>query len=339
MERLLTFTIAMAAAAGCLNAGTIQTEIGGPTGLTSGYITSNGGSVGTWTEKNYDAYLFNGAAEGTTKGSPGTNYNYTYSGTLPNNSIADTSTQTENVVPGGVTFALLNDGCAGTPGGACTGSTKTNNVWAAPTSGSSSSILIPIGIYDVTDLWTMLNNDFGPSGASTDTTIEFDFGGSSTVTNGTKLILNLVNSLNNSSNSGQIATATDCSTVGTGTPACNTYATGTTASSSSNGGITVDTTQIYSMSYNTVSGSNPFTGSAGTVVLDDQGFLFGSTYSTLFLVDVKVTENNGVANQSETALSAITVDSVTTPEPSTIWLGITGLLALGVIGYRRRRVA
>jgi hypothetical protein len=332
MQRLLYLTIAVGTVAASLNAGTIQTQIN----LSSANIASNGG----WTEVNYDAYLFNGVSNSTLNPSPGTDYTYkSTSNTIPLNTLTDSSTAATTQDAGGVTFDLLNDGCVG---GTCspTAGTKTNNVWVAPTTGPS-TFTVPVGIFDVTDVWTMLNNVYGTANAN-DTSIIFDFGTSANTTNGTSLTVNLNNTSNTSPLLGQIGTSTQ-STAGT-CAACSGFATGTVKPTATLGSPsrTMDANQLYSFAYNSTFPSNSsWSGStAGTVVLDDQGIILPTLYSGLYLVDIRVIENVGAVNVSQSALSAITVDSVSsTPEPSSVWLLIAGSAVFGAVALRRRLTA
>ncbi len=99
--------------------------------------------------------------------------------------------------------------------------------------------------------------------------------------------------------------------------------------------ITVLTNQVLSMAYNGGPNNTVYAGSSGNVVLGDQGFQFGTAFYGLYLVDVKIAEASGVGNTSQTALSAITVDA--TPEPSTIWLLLSGFGAAGMSCLRRKK--
>jgi len=326
MQRLSALMIAAAMVAGSALAGSIQTQIGGTTGLTGAYIGS--ANLGGYTEQNYDSYLFSGVPA-----SLGTNYS---------NTVAQLSTLTDGP-DGGITFAMVDDGCGGTPAGACSGGALTNNVWVAPQSGGPATITIPIGIFDVTNVWTLLADDLAQAAAQ-NTTIEFDFGSTATTANGTQLILNLVDSSNNGVGlTGQIRTAMS-TTAGT-CASCAGLSKGTTANPSIINGVTVNTQRVQSFAYNSAQAptSGPYLGStAGSVFLSDEGFSLGSAYQGVYLVDIKVTDNNAAAGVSQDDLSAITVVSNTvssTPEPSSVWLGLTGLVALGAFVLRRRVVS
>ena len=87
-----------------------------------------------------------------------------------------------------------------------------------------------------------------------------------------------------------------------------------------------------------------YAGTAGKLKLDDQQFLFGAAHVDQWLVSVTVTENlgntpltaTGGVLPSETALSAITVD--TAPEPTSILLLLSGLGGIGYLRFRRNQL-
>jgi len=328
MQRFLSLTIAAATAVVTLSAGTIQTQIGGVNGLTGSYISSGcstnvagqtcvAGSDGTYVERSYDNRLFVTATEASTAPVPYAGYQMT---------AASTGTITDGA--NNDNFSMINDGCGSTAGGACTGGAFSNNIWAGQGAGT---ITVPIGIYDATQVWTMLNNIWGPAGAM-DTNVIFTFGSSANATVGTTVVtLNLTNA-GNTGTSGQIGTSVDCVTVTT--PACTSYAIGNLSPSSNVGGVTVMTHNLFSTAYDTATGK--FINSGGDVTLDDQGFIFGNAYANQYLVSIGVQELSGVGSTSQTALSAITVVSAT-PEPSTILLALAGFGAIGAARLRRRR--
>lgn len=84
--------------------------------------------------------------------------------------------------------------------------------------------------------------------------------------------------------------------------------------------------------------SGAFTGvTSGNLNLGARDFLPSpllAPSATEYLVNIKVTENVGGAT-SQTALSAITVD--TAPEPSTVLMFLSGMGALGFARLRRKK--
>jgi hypothetical protein len=194
-----------------------------------------------------------------------------------------------------------------------------SNVWAAPNTGTS-SITIPIGIFGVTNVYTMLNDEYGVVGG-TPTTVQFNF------SNGSYESFTLVN--------GQtIADSFDC--IG-GT--CPTYATtlsgGTYAETAgTDTGGTVSAFEVWAGTYGGP-GTGAYNNTNGDINLDAQNFSLGSTAAGLTLTNVVITDTaGGTVKVSRDELSAITVQ--TTPEPSTIFLVTAGIGAVGLL--RRRRV-
>jgi hypothetical protein len=302
-----------------------QIEIGGSTGITSSYITTNGGNTGGWTERNYDNRLFGQVTNSGSMISPWNGYKYT---TGEPSGLAFTDS-TNNV-----SFAVISDGCTGNAPNC-----YSNNVWEP---NSASSVTVPVGVFGVTDAWTMLNNAWGPAGAQ-DTSVTFNFGTSATGGIVDTLVVQLTNSGNGSTPSGQISTSVQCATNTESPVTCTTYATGPTNPSSSIAtsgtgasllpNITVLTNTLFTAAYNGGNTGGKFANSTGNVVLQDQGFEFGNAFSNLYLVNVQVFDASGASGTSASALSAITVDSAT-PEPASVFL-VLG--AVAVAGFRRFR--
>jgi hypothetical protein len=360
MNRFSNLTLALTAFAASAIAGQIQ--VGGADGLTAAYIASGcstnvagqscvTGSTTNFYEQNYDQRLFQQATPslGAISNSASS---YPHSMTTP---VAGTLTGVGSSDLGTV-FSMINDGCntggvgsgPGAGGTAATCGTTgavTNNFWQAQnTAGTGASVTIPVGIFDVTDVTTVLNNLWGLQGAS-ETTLTFNFSSISAndTTNVTKVVVNLTNSGNTATPSGQIQGSIDCN-IPASTP-CSNYDIGPTAastpSSSLSGtninGLTVDTNTLFRTGY-TSTPSSKYTGTTGTVSLTDQVFDFtGTPFSSgYYLESITVADSSGKASTSQTALSAITVDTsvVPTPEPSTVLLVMAGI---GAIGFSRLR--
>jgi hypothetical protein len=271
------------------NAGSI--EIGGVSGLTNAYLTTAGGgancaagaglcitgSTGGYGEQNYDNVLFAGATNGTAP--------VPFSGYTQNTGTAAglTATSASNSTPaGGVTFAMISDGL---------NSGSSRNFWE---SNGNETITVPIGVFDVTDVATMLQNVWGSVGGN-DTTVTFNFGSTSNATSGlTSVVVNL-NDVNNAG-AGEIRSGALCNTTTTATCNTTTAPVGAPTSSTANvggSGITVDTSAVYGAAttfggqyaYTSVSPNTGFyANTQGHLKLDDQDFIFGSTFSNKWLV-------------------------------------------------------
>jgi hypothetical protein len=348
MQRFSASLIATLIVAGAASAGEIK--IGGDNGLTSAYITSGcstnvggqsciSGTIPTnWTEQSYDNRLFQTATQGGTLPSPYTGYNMlaAQQGSITGHGSTDT----------GVVFNMINDGCstAGVKDSCGGGSTDfSNNFWAPGTSSTSTTatLTIPIGVFDVTDAYFALNNVFGTPTTNTatpfvDTTLTFTFGSlaANQTTGLTVVTLNLTNATNNGTSFGQIRASLECTTA---VGSCKNYAgalTSPLASTSTVGGYTVDTNNLYNYAYNS-SATGRWQNSTGFVNLDDQHITFGSAFANSYLVSIGVADASGASGTSQTALSAITLESPI-PEPSTVMLLLSGLGMIG-LGVRRTR--
>jgi hypothetical protein len=320
------------------NAGSI--EIGGASGLTDAYLTSAGGgtacaagagqcitgSTGGYSEENYDSVLFAGATNGT---APVPFSGYTQTTGVGSGKTATSAANSTSA--GGVTFAMVSDGAT---------SNASNNFWE---SDGNATITVPIGIFGVTDVATMLQNVWGSLGGN-DTTVTFNFGSTSNATTGlTSVSVNLADV--SASGVGELRAGVVCNTTTTAT--CNTttnpgFIPATTTANVGGSGVTVDTASVFGATttfggqyvYTSVSPNTGFyANTQGHLKLDDQDFVFGSTFLNQWLVSVQVTENDGDTSfPSETALSAITVDTAA-PEPTTILLFLAGV---GGVGLARR---
>lgn len=329
MQKFIEIGLLALIGTGIAAAGQIQLGGGanGVNGLTSAYV---GAGAGSWVEQNYEIRLFQGATANSLPVTP----QYT-TGTYVENTSPAAATITDSSA--GVTFNMITDGTYG----ATTQYSK--NFWEAT---NTSTLTIPVGVFDVTDVWTLMNNMWGTPNAN-NTTVTFNFGNSPTAAT-ESLVVALTNSGTatggSATPSGQVASSAQCTTTVGGSPAaCNTFDIGPTAASTSIttsgtaagslSAITVLTDTLLEGSYTAAAGN--FANSAGQVVMTDQGFQFGPAFNGLYLVSIQVADSSGAGHVSETALSAITVDA--TPEPATVWMFITGLGAVGLARFRSKK--
>jgi hypothetical protein len=320
------------------NAG--QVQIGGTNGLTSAYFSNpnaNGcattcvtGSTTGFTETTYNSSLFQGVTPAV---------------------APSTVSLTDNT--NGVTFNMIND--------------SGNNDYVEAGSGSSSNITIPVGVLDVSSVWTMLNTELAGTNSlgDRDANIILNFGQSSNATSVESIVVKLTNSNSpyNAAAIGMLQNSVLCSSgsncTGTGpggtngavgpTPAGPVAPSSALQSSGPLGagitsGITVDTNTLYSQSYTATSGT--YSGTSGNVVLDDQGLIFSSAFLSAlgsydYLVSVQIRDPETTAGSS-LGLSAVTVDTYTpapAPEPSTILLCLAGFGALAFGAFKNRLAA
>jgi hypothetical protein len=316
-----------------------QIQIGGVNGLSTAYITAPNtvagqnttgcagggtcvaGSVGAYTEQNYDNVLFAGATNGGTPPTPYGTYNQT---TAEQGSLTDPTSN--------IKFSMIDDG---------TSSGASNNFWQGTQAGctpcSSPQITIPIGIFGVTDVWALLNTELSAADVTNTTTLTFTFGSQRTGGTTQNVIVKLSTSNNNNTPANAMQNAVLC------VPASNcTTASGPTLGESVISSVTVLTDNVYTSLYNNGALAGYAGATTGNVVLDDSGFIFngislatiGGTNLTNYLQSVSVKES-GATNGVSEALSAITVDTV--PEPSTVFMFLSGLGAIGLARFRRRK--
>lgn len=338
MVRITAVSVFCFLVAGVANAGSVQ--LGGTSGLTSNYISQGSGAVcaagagncvagstSGFTEANFQTTLFSGA------NNTGVFTGYTQTGVVASGDTLGGS--------GRPTFAMI----AGDNISDSKSATDSANFWGSTNTGTS-SIVVPVGIFDVSDVWTMLQNEWGGLGAQ-DTSVTFNFGSTSNATSGLTSVTVNLNNENISSGTGEIRAAVDCSGVTTTTcssstnPRATPLETGVTID-----GVTVNTiSNLANSAYTTANGF--YAGTTGTAKLDGQQFVFGTTYASDWLVSMTVTENNGLSctgsgcltggPYSQTALTAITVDTAiaSAPEPGTILLLVAGLGCIGALRLRR----
>lgn len=296
------------ATAGQIEIGAGQNGSGVSTqGLTSAYIGAT-----TWGEKNYVNNLFLNDTL-----SNGTLNNVTGTGPTGNGSTLPTAgngfqqfTDTND----NVTFGMMNDGSNGM------------NYWGStnPNTVTPSSITVPVEVSGVSTAYIMLSDYYGLSGASgvNNDTVEFFFSG------GGNLSFNLSNGV-------QIDSVHNClgSNASAKTPEpC--------PSPSFSGTTTAGTTDMaWSGTYAEANNATPYSGTQGNVSLLDLSFSLGD-FSGQTLTSVQITDNNDLSLNSRLALSAITVSGanaqLVTPEPSTVFLFLAGLGAIGFFGHRRK---
>jgi hypothetical protein len=333
-----------------LNAGQIQIGqviSGVNDGLTTTYVTTGcagvsgcvAGSTGGNGLRGYDNQLFSGAIPAPTVFAGQMGYEPATSGSLPG-TVYDSANQ--------VTFAMISQ------------NTNNSSVWASL---GTNATVIPMGIFGVTDVWTMLNDYWGQSGAQ-DTVVTFTFGtqaggaADTTAANLTTVTFDLTNGK-------QIRSAVDCTGSSDSGTECSSLDFATTLQTStaaapvaSSATVTVGlgapatasynvlTNNLYSQLY-TNAAFAPYINTTGTAVLDDQGFEFGNQFVNDYLVSVSVSNQGYLScaaapctTASRTALSAITVDTASgssAPEPSTAMLVLGGFGLLGFARFTRKR--
>jgi hypothetical protein len=220
---------------------------------------------------------------------------------------------------------------------------------------SAAELVVPVGVYGVNTIWTMLNDYWGGDDLY-NTTVIFTFDDSSNGAGGSKIPVVETIALRNGD---QIRSSINATSEPAPKTCTTTYTTGTCVSNTITQGPVIATTlalgatpigsalvtagNVFSTPYNTITGSTgarEYAGTSGQVVLDYQKFDFQGLHSSDYLVSITIrnqfdaTQTTGTGvNQTRTFLSAISVEQV--PEPSTIILSVMGLGALG--SFRRRK--
>jgi hypothetical protein len=332
-------TLAAVALCSVVAASAGQIQIGGVNGLSTAYITAPNtiagqnttgcagggtcvtGSAGAYTEQNYDNVLFAGATNSGTPPTPYGTYNQT---TAAQGSLTDSASN--------IKFSMIDDG---------TSSGASNNFWQGAQAGctgacASPAITIPIGIFGVTDVWALLNTELSGADANNTTQIIFTFGSQSSGGTTQNVLVKLSTSNNNNTPANEMQNSVLC------VPASScTTASGPTLGEAVISSVTVLTDNVYTSLYNNGALTGYSGATSGNVVLDDSGFYFngislstiGGTNLTNYLQSVSVKET-GAINGTAEALSAITVETV--PEPSTIFMFLSGLGAIGFARFRRK---
>lgn len=328
-------TLAAVAFCSVMVASAAQIQIGGVNGLSAAYITAPNtiagqnttgcagggtcvtGSIGAYTEQNYDSVLFAGATNSGTPPTPYGTYNQT---TAEQGSLTD---PTNNIK-----FSMIDDG---------TSSGASNNFWQGLQTGNSPIITIPVGVYGVSDVWTLLESELSNENAVNTTIVTFTFGSQSSGGTTQSIQVKLSDSANNNTPTGQMQNGVLCVPASS----CST-ASGPTLGESVISGVTVLTDNVYTSLYNNGALPGYAGATSGNIVLDDAGFIFngialgtiGGTNLTNYLQSISVKEAGATTGVSE-ALSAITVDPV--PEPSTVFMFLSGLGAIGLARFRRKK--
>jgi len=331
MNLLTKVSVFALAVAGMASAAYIQ--IGGSNGLTQSYLGASntnlnpGGSSPSCANNVSDAGCISERS---------------YSATLYSNATLGTSAPSGTTVtdPNGVAFNLITDGTG--PG------SKPNNFWT-PTSAFNQqyNLTVPINLYNVTNLYTMLNLMWGNANVN-DVSVLFNFCQTSACTGGTtsQVTVNLINS--NNAGAGVLRDGLDCKVAGTnctpttyasGTLANTTYTATVTGVGAGTASIPVSVSTVFTTGFSGAGGQ--YVGATGNAVLDDQGFNFnGTAFSTEYLQSIVIRQTNNAPGDglgsssyvgSDFALSAVTA---AVPEPSTVLLMLSGL---GAFGFKRLR--
>jgi hypothetical protein len=257
-----------------------------------------------------------------------TGHGGTVSTSLPYTSSA--GSQYAATASNGITFAMINQ--ASNPNA----SVWTTSANATPT---TSTITIPMGIFGVTDVYTMMNDNYGVPGTSP-VSVQFNFSSGSetfTLVNGTVI--------RDSWECLAGLTGNGCQNYLTGgvdnLDTTHTYnESGTTASTS---GPTVTAFNVLTAAYlNTAAGMPQYKGTSGNIYLDAQHFAFGSLYAGATLNNIVITDTITAGAQSRVELSAIdysvaaAAPPTEAPEPAGFVL--SGLGILFVASLRRKFV-
>jgi hypothetical protein len=312
--------------------------LGGPNGLQTAQAAGNIVDSSNSTPLPYSATVLQGTGSSAsntitsglicrgyaaTTASDCTGHGGTVSTSLPYTSSA--GSQYAATASNGVTFAMINQ--ASLPNA----SVWTTSANATPT---TSTITIPMGIFGVTDIYTMMNDNFGIQGEhpGSPVSVQFNFSTGSenfVLVNGTVI--------RDSWDCLAGLTANGCLNYQTGgvdkLDTTNTYnESGTTAATA---GPTVTAFNVLTAAYlNTTAGVTQYKGTSGNIYLDAQHFAFGGRYAGATLNNIVITDTITTGAQSRVELSAI--DYQQAPEPAAFVL--SGLGILFVASLRRKFV-
>jgi hypothetical protein len=241
---------------------------------------------------------------------------------------------------------------------------KTSNAWISTSTGTGAgagTITIPVGIFGVTDVDTMLNTTGGvltggtvcagatvTSTAATNCTntaaysyITFQFNKTdATGLTGTNVYetIALVNGVvQENILDGTCVNGSGSFCSGTGTLA-STISNSTIIDPSTSTAYAVEVqNEFKGTTSNNINGANA-AANGDTMLLDSQIFPVFSEYTTDYLVSVSITNTGTMsgANYSEEVLSGLTVEL---PEPSTVLMFLSGFAAIGIARFRRKTAA
>ena len=404
MNRFLAASTLILISLMTLNAG--QIEIGGPSGLTPAYVNSstNTGCTGGALSYNpgFTACLNSTNMAATAQGSPnptGISGSTTGTGITGVANSGNSEAWIDKALATGLFESASNGGYINL-GGSSTGvapvtapngvsfsmNSITQNAGTYYASGLADfgnngsgvaqsglyTLTVPVGIYDVSSVSTLLN-DFWASKTATSlagapvatgqsTAVTFEFSTSSNgltgttsyetvyLTNGTDIRNSISAATCTSADPTCADVANYASTLAPSDTltAYNSSTFGGILSGTSNGTIseTITSDAVPSTSFSSgVGGALAFSYAdvaTGNVNVDEQTFNFGSTYANDYLVAIildnqmYMNSSPGATGGSRDSLAAVTVTQAT-PEPSTIFLLLTGLGSIGLGTLRRKK--
>lgn len=268
-------------------------------------------------------------------------YNGTVAPGLPQSSGPACSVNCQQTIytpPNKPEFDMLGDGTSG----------NNSDVWYSVSTGTgsgSATINIPVGIFGISSVSTMLNTVAGLTSGGTVCTSN---GGLNPLTNCSNTASYAYVTLNfNSALDGSGTSATESFALINGVTQRNLFAgisgggTGTLAAGGSYSVVDPYNSQSYAVNVGnewtgTISGSSNSAINNQSLYLDYQMFPVFSEYQNLYLTSISITDT-GAATTNREMLSAISVDYAA-PEPTTAVMFFSGL-ALLVLAWRRRRLA